>query len=220
MRGLGGGKNGDAGPRMRRRGIGEQDYLIGRKTELGAGEQIGHGLCVINRAVEVLKGLQLATAVGAAGGMFCRSAWRLICIDADQQRPLGLRRSQRPNGHSCQCAKQGTAQANAKLHHHSRYSRKNITPLRLPRLSPRSEQRHAFVCPARATWLVVPASRGPEKFSSSQELKPRLSREVARKAWRKNVCAYGPLCRRSPMRRGFNQTLDAAGRKSATPVAK
>ena len=117
----GSGKNGDAGPRMRRRGIGEQDNLIGGKTELGAGEQIGHGLGVVDGAIEVLKSLELATAVGAAGRMFCGGAGGLIGIDADEQRPLRLRRSQRAGGHNCEDTKQGAKQGDVRLHRHSRY---------------------------------------------------------------------------------------------------
>ena len=80
---------------MRRSGIGEQDDVGGREAELRAGEHVGHGLRVVDRAVEVLEGPKLAATVGAAGRMFCRCSRGLIGIDADEQRSLCLGNSQR-----------------------------------------------------------------------------------------------------------------------------
>jgi hypothetical protein len=52
---LRGGQNHHSRPWLGRRGIGEQNHLVGRKSELGAGEQVGHGLRIVDRAVQILK---------------------------------------------------------------------------------------------------------------------------------------------------------------------
>ena len=90
-RGLIGRKDDNAGTGMRRSGIGEQGNVGGREAELGTGKQVGHGLGVVDGAVEILEGAQFAAAVDAAGGMIGRGAGRLIRVDADEQRPLSLR---------------------------------------------------------------------------------------------------------------------------------
>jgi hypothetical protein len=56
--------------------------------------------------------------------MLCRGAWGLVRIDADEQRPLRLRRRERPREHSRQGSKQRRKQGTVRLHRHSRHCKK------------------------------------------------------------------------------------------------
>ena len=98
-------------------GLVSSTTLVGRETELGAGEQIGHGLRVVDRAIEILERSQFAAAVDAAGRMFGRCAGGLIGIDADEQRPLSLRDSERRGNNSSQ----GTQRSKRRFHAGSGY---------------------------------------------------------------------------------------------------
>ena len=79
-------------PRTRRSRVGEENHIASRKAELRAGEQVGHGLRIVDRTVEILKISELAAAIGAAWRMLGLGAWRLVHIDADEQGAPGLRR--------------------------------------------------------------------------------------------------------------------------------
>ncbi len=105
-----------AGARLRRRGIGEQNNVRGRKSELGTGEQIGHGLRVVHRAVEILKRAEFAAAVDAAGGMICSCACGLISVDADEEGALRLSRRNRTDNR----ANQHTRTDEVRFHKRSR----------------------------------------------------------------------------------------------------
>jgi hypothetical protein len=60
---------------------------------------------------------------------------------------------------------------------------------------------------------VIPASRGPEKLSDSQELKPSPSPEVALVEWLEWNCVYRFLCRRSETRWSFKPNVGRGGQK-------
>ena len=91
MSGLRSRQNDHSGTRLGRRGIGQQNHLTGRKGEFGAGEQVGHSLGVVDRAVQVFKASQLASAIDAAGGMLRLGSFGLIGVDADEQGALSMR---------------------------------------------------------------------------------------------------------------------------------
>jgi hypothetical protein len=78
-------------PWPRHRGIGQQHHLVRRKRKLGAGQQIGHGRCIVHRSIKILELPQLTSAVDAAGGVLRLGSRGLVGVDADQQRALGLR---------------------------------------------------------------------------------------------------------------------------------
>ena len=148
--------------------------LAGREAELGAGEQIGHGLRVVDRAVEILEGAQLATAVDAAGGVFRRCARGLIGIDADEQGALGLRNAERPSEQE----DQGRGNGNKGFHTCS--NRKlRAAALRLPRFDPPTDSRAWLAHRGRTTRCKVIQARGPENRSTSYRLKHCPSGEVA-----------------------------------------
>jgi len=78
-----------------RRGVGEQDDIAGGEVEFWTGEDVGHGLHVVDRAIEVLEAAEFAAAIGAAGRMLGGGAGGLIGVDTDEEGALGLRVGER-----------------------------------------------------------------------------------------------------------------------------
>ena len=159
----------------------------GREAEFGTGEQIGHGLRVVDRAVEILEGAELAAAIDAAGRMIRRGARWLIGIDADEQGALGLR-SQRPREDQAKAENAATftfisaPTANVLQPRTGSDRELRAAALPLPRSARRTDSRAWLAHRGRTTRCKVIQASGPENRSTSYRLKHCPSGEVAHPA--------------------------------------